>query len=367
MTAFFLYKKIYLRTMRVIGLMSGTSLDGIDLVCCDFSVSNNKYSYVVSHSKCIKYTLDWKSKLNNAIELNALELQLLDIELAEKFSSEINTFIKENKIEDIDLISSHGHTVFHQPNKKLSLQIGAGHIIANNCKIDTVCDFRKEDVAKGGQGAPLVPIGDQYLFSIYDYCLNIGGIANVSFQLNDKRVAYDICAANMVFNHYANQKNLEFDEDGLIASSGEINFELLEQLNSLEYYQIAFPKSLGKEWVFKNVIETIDQYDISIENKLRTFTEHIALQIAANCSTWGEVRSNMLVTGGGAYNKFLIEKIQSHTSTEIIIPDKITVDFKEAIIFAFLGYLKYNNINNCLASVTGASHDHSSGVVYRYQ
>lgn len=353
--------------MRVIGLMSGTSLDGIDLVCCDFTVIGNKYSYEVRYSKCIKYTAEWKEKLNQAIELNALELNLLDIELAEKFSKEINLFIEESNIENVDLISSHGHTIFHQPNKKLSLQIGAGHLIASNCKIDTVCDFRKEDVAKGGQGAPLVPIGDQFLFSIYDYCLNIGGIANVSFDLNNKRIAYDICAANMVFNHYANQKGLEFDEDGLLASSGEINTELLERLNSLEYYQLSFPKSLGKEWVFENVITTIDQFEISIENKLRTFTEHIALQIAANCSTWGDSRTNMLVTGGGAYNKFLIERIQSQTSTEIIIPNKITVDFKEAIIFAFLGYLKYNKINNCLASVTGASHDHSSGVIYKYQ
>lgn len=347
--------------------MSGTSLDGIDLVCCDFKSSTNKYSYEVIHSKCIKYNSDWKNKLNNAIELSALELQLLDIELAEKFSKEIILFIEENKIENVDLISSHGHTIFHQPEKKLSLQIGAGHIISENCKIDTVCDFRKEDIAKGGQGAPLVPIGDQFLFSIYDYCLNIGGIANVSFQLNEKRIAYDICAANMVFNHFANHKNLEFDKDGLLASSGEINNELLEQLNSLEYYHKSFPKSLGKEWVFEILIKIIDQFEISIENKLRTFTEHIALQIAANCSTWGDSRTNMLVTGGGAYNKFLIERIQAHTSTEIIIPDEITVDFKEAIIFAFLGYLKYNDINNCLSSVTGASNDHSSGVIYRYQ
>lgn len=353
--------------MRVIGLMSGTSLDGIDIVCCDFNYENEKYNYEVINSKCVKYDNSWKEKLNNALHLNALDLQLLDIELAEKFSKEIISFIEENKIENIDFISSHGHTIFHQPNKKLSLQIGAGHIIANNCKIDVVCDFRKEDVAKGGQGAPLVPIGDQYLFSIYDYCLNIGGIANVSFQLKDKRVAYDICAANMVFNHYANQKDLEYDKDGLLASSGEINNELLTQLNNLEYYRLNFPKSLGKEWVFENIMNTIDSYDISIENKLRTFTEHTALQIAANCSTWGDSRTSMLVTGGGAYNKFLIERIQAHTSTEIIILDNITTDFKEAIIFAFLGYLKMNNKNNCLASVTGASHDHSSGVIYRYQ
>lgn len=353
--------------MRVIGLMSGTSLDGIDIVCCDFSFVNGKYQYKVIHSKCIKYESVWKEKLNNALVLNALDLQLLDIELAEKFSEEISKFIEENKIEDVELISSHGHTIFHQPNNKLSLQIGAGHIIANNCKIDVVCDFRKEDVAKGGQGAPLVPIGDQYLFSEYDYCLNIGGIANVSFQLKDKRVAYDICAANMVFNHYANQKDLEYDKDGLLASSGEINNELLTQLNNLEYYQLNFPKSLGKEWIFENIVNSINSYKISIENKLRTFTEHIALQIAANSSTWGDSRTSMLVTGGGAYNKFLIERIQAHTSTEIIILDNITTDFKEAIIFAFLGYLKMNNKNNCLASVTGASHDHSSGVIYRYQ
>lgn len=353
--------------MRIIGLMSGTSLDGIDLVCCDFTANANKYSYDVIHSKCIKYNSIWKKKLDDAINLNALELQLLDIALAEKFAEEIKIFIDENKIDKVDLISSHGHTIFHQPENKLSLQIGAGHIIANQCKIDTVCDFRKEDVAKGGQGAPLVPIGDQYLFSIYDYCLNIGGIANVSFQLNDKRIAFDICAANMVFNHYANQKGLEFDKDGLLAASGEVNNEIFEKLNELEYFHKSFPKSLGKEWIFENVIRILDAFELSVENKLRTFTEHVAVQIAANCSTWGDARTSMLVTGGGAYNKFLIERIQANTSTEIVIPDEITIEFKEAIIFAFLGYLRINNKNNCLASVTGASHDHSSGVIYRYQ
>lgn len=353
-----------MNSMRIIGLMSGTSLDGIDLACCYFTEVNDKINFTLEHSKCIKYNEDWKVKLQNGMQLNAQELQLLDIELGELFSKEINQFIKENNIQNIERISSHGHTIFHQPEKKLSLQIGAGQIIAANTNIDTVCDFRKADVAMGGQGAPLVPIADQYLFSEYDYCLNIGGIANVSFTLEDKRIAYDICAANMISNHYANLLGKEYDDEGNIASSGNINENLLKELDQLEYYSKPFPKSLGKEHVDEQVLKIIENYDISIEDKLHTFIEHIATQIAANCSTWGNSTTSAIVTGGGAYNVYLIEKIKSKTNTEFIIPDKKIIDYKEAIAFAFLGFLHAMGINNCLSSVTGARKDHCSGVLY---
>ncbi len=349
----------------VIGLMSGTSLDGLDIAYVEFLCEKDQWSFHLLHSKAIQYSNEWKNKLNNAMSLGGLEIHLLDIEFAEYFSECVNSFIKENSINKVDFISSHGHTIFHQPEKKISLQIGAGQILAENCGIDVICDFRKQDVAMGGQGAPLVPIGDKYLFSEYDFCLNIGGIANVSFEKNKQRIAYDICPANMVFNYFAEQMNLSFDEDGKVAASGKINTTLLEQLNALPYYAQATPKSLGKEWVFASCLPLINTFELSIEDKLHTFTEHIALQIAKEIN--GEIKSNnakLLITGGGAYHQHLINRLSHFCKAEIVIPDKKIIEFKEAIIFAFLGVLNFRNENNCLASVTGASRDHCSGVKY---
>lgn len=354
----------------VIGLMSGTSLDGVDLAYTEFIYDENKWKFNLIYSKSISYNNEWRMKLNKAMELDGLRIHLLDIELAEYFSDLINQFRKEYSIDQLDFISSHGHTIFHQPEKKLSLQIGAGQILAKNCGVTVVCDFRKQDVALGGQGAPLVPIGDKLLFSEYQYCLNIGGIANISFDVNGKRIAYDICPANMVLNHYAEILNLTFDEDGKIASAGECDFGLLHQLNNLNYYSLPTPKSLGKEWVYSQVIPLIDSYTISIENKLNTFCEHIAMQIASNINypltnTYPDsFRNSLLITGGGAYHQHLVNRIKQHTSAEIVIPSKEIIEFKEAIIFAFLGVLRMRDENNCLASVTGAKQDHCSGLVF---
>lgn len=346
--------------------MSGTSLDGLDIAFTEFCFDNNKWSFKLLHSKAIHYTSEWKNKLNNAMQLDALGIHLLDIELAEYFSECIQNFRKEFSISKLDFISSHGHTIFHQPEKKISLQIGAGQIIAANCGIEVICDFRKQDVAMGGQGAPLVPIGDKHLFAEYDFCLNIGGIVNVSFEKNNARIAYDICAANMVLNHYAEQRNLNYDEDGKLAASGKLNSTLLTQLNELDFYKHSAPKSLGKEWVYATVIPLLDSFDISIEDKLHTYCEHIAMQISKDLNA--EVKSThskMLITGGGTYHQYLINGIKHFCKAEIIIPSKEIIEFKEAIIFAFLGVLKSRGENNCLASVTGAERDHCSGVVYK--
>ena len=349
----------------VIGLMSGTSLDGVDLAYTEFIYDDNKWSFNLIHSKSISYSTEWRLKLNNAMQLDGLGIHLLDIELAEYFSSLINEFRKEYSIEKLDFISSHGHTIFHQPEKKLSLQIGAGQILAKNCGVTVICDFRKQDVAMGGQGAPLVPIGDKLLFSDYQYCLNIGGIANISFDVNGKRIAYDICPANMVLNHYSELLNLTYDEDGKIASSGECDYGLVHQLNNLNYYSLPTPKSLGKELVYAEVIPLIESYDISIENKLNSFCEHIAMQIASNIhNPLPDARYSILITGGGAYHQYLIERIKLHSTAEIIIPKKEIIEFKEAIIFAFLGVLKMRNEANCLSSVTGAREDNCSGVIF---
>lgn len=351
----------------VIGLMSGTSLDGLDLAYTEFTY-DHRWSFKLIHSKSVSYTNEWRTKLNDAMQLSGLDLALLDIELAEYFARCVNEFRKEYAIENVDFISSHGHTIFHQPAKKMSLQIAAGQIIAEQCELPVVCDFRKQDVAMGGQGAPLVPIGDRYLFSEYDFCLNIGGIANLSFEKNNKRMAYDTCAANMVLNHYAQLHNLAYDEDGKLAASGKVDSSLLNKLNSLEYFQLNYPKSLGKEWVYDCVIPLIDAFDSSIEDKLHTFCEHTAMQISKDVNA--EIKkeqATLLITGGGAYHQHLISRIQHFCKAEITIPNKEIIEFKEAIIFAFLGVLFKRGENNCLASVTGAGGDHCSGVLYDYE
>ena len=346
--------------------MSGTSLDGLDIAYTEFCFDNNKWSFKLLHSKSIHYTSEWKNKLNNAMQLDALGIHLLDIELAEYFSLCVNEFRKEFSFDKLDFISSHGHTIFHQPEKKLSLQIAAGQIIAANCGVEVICDFRKQDLAFGGQGAPLVPIGDKYLFAEYDFCLNIGGIANVSFEKNYQRIAYDICAANMVLNHYAELLNLNFDEDGKLAASGNLNSTLLNNLNELDFYKQTAPKSLGKEWVYTTVIPLLDSVDISVEDKLHTYCEHIAMQISSDINK--EIKTEhakILVTGGGAYHQYLIKRLSHFCKAEIVIPKNEIIEFKEAIIFAFLGVLKSRGENNCLASVTGAERDHCSGLRYK--
>jgi anhydro-N-acetylmuramic acid kinase len=243
------------------------------------------------------------------------------------------------------------------------LQVGDGQLIANNTKQKVICDFRTQDVRLGGQGAPLVPIGDELLFSDYEYCLNLGGFSNISYKLKGKRIAFDICPVNIVLNHYVNKLGYEYDDAGSTASKGTINEELLDALNKLDFYHQKPPKSLGLEWVKKEVFVLIDALETDVSTVLRTFVEHVAYQI-------GKViyKSNsVLITGGGAFNTFLIERISFYSETVIELPSKELIDFKEALLFAFLGLLKSKNQINCLASVTGAQKDHCSGVVYRLQ
>ena len=262
----------------------------------------------------------------------------------------------------MDAVCSHGHTILHQPQNGFTLQIGNLPEIANHCNQTVVCDFRVQDILLGGQGAPLVPIGDRILFSEYDFCLNLGGFSNVSFEQNDTRIAFDISPVNTVLNFYANKLGFDYDNKGQIASSGKLNSDLLNELNALEYYKKQFPKSLGFEFVKETVLPLIEQYNIPIEDKLNTLIEHITFQIAVALPN---KKGKLLATGGGSYNDFLIERLKFWLpQLEIIIPDKKTIEFKEALIFALLGVLKLRNEINVLASVTGAKQNHTSGVVY---
>jgi anhydro-N-acetylmuramic acid kinase len=342
-----------------IGLMSGTSLDGIDLVYIKF-LKNKHTSFEILHSETIAYAKEWKELLQQAISFSSEELLALDCNYGKHLGNVTQNFIEKYKIKNIDFIASHGHTVLHQPQKGITLQIGSGEEIAKITKQKVVCDFRTQDVELGGQGAPLVPIGDALLFPEYDFCLNLGGFSNVSFRKEKERVAFDICPVNIVLNFYANKIGLEYDASGKTASEGKINEQLLEQLNALDFYKITPPKSLGLEWVQKEILPLIGAHKITISSILSTFVEHIAIQVA---NIIKDSRS-VLITGGGVFNSFLMQRIEKHSNIKIIQSSDALINYKEALIFAFLGMLKIDNQINCLKSVTGASKNHSSGVIF---
>ncbi|MBL4652770.1 MAG: anhydro-N-acetylmuramic acid kinase [Flavobacteriales bacterium] len=349
------------KSYNVIGLMSGTSLDGLDIAFCTFVKTEKDWNFELKMASTIQYKPDLVNKLKNSIHLSGLELSLLDIELGCFIGNSCDDFISKNEL-SIDFISSHGHTIFHQPNNGLTLQIGSGSSICSRTNTPVVCDFRTMDVAYGGQGAPLVPVGDKLLFSQYDSCVNLGGFANISFEKNEQSIAYDVCPVNIVLNWLAEKLNLDYDKDGEIAKSGKIIPELLEQLNSLPYYFSTPPKSLGKEWSDETIIPLLDPTLHSVPDLLKTYTEHTAIQIAAALNN--EQLDTALFTGGGTFNQFLIERIRELSNTKIVIPNSDIINFKEAIIFAFLGVLRWEKQINCLSSVTGAKKDNIGGAVY---
>ncbi|WP_035641534.1 anhydro-N-acetylmuramic acid kinase, partial [Flavobacterium gilvum] len=312
----------------------------------------------------ISYTPDWISNLKAAVNYEKNQLTALNENYTKLLSSIIIDFIQKHKLENLDAVCSHGHTILHQPQNGFTLQIGNLPEIAKLTQQKVVCDFRVQDVQLGGQGAPLVPIGDHILFAEYDYCMNLGGFSNVSFEENNSRIAFDISAVNTVLNFYANLLGLDYDNKGQISKTGNCNTELLDELNALNFYQKKHPKSLGFEFVKEIIFPIIERYHISTEDKLRTYTEHISIQIALALP---KKNGSMLTTGGGAYNEFLMERIQFHLpEMNIIIPSKKILEFKEALIFALLGVLKMREEINALHSVTGAKYDHSSGVIYDY-
>ena len=348
-------------TKYCIGVMSGTSLDGLDIAYIELNFETS-FQFKIIKAVTIPYHPNWKNALKNGFHLSGEALTKLDADYGIYLGDTLKTFITKNNIENLDFIASHGHTIYHNPSESYTLQIGNGPYINTITGVKTICDFRVQDVALGGQGAPLVPIGDALLFSEYDYCLNLGGFSNISMRENKLRIAYDICPVNIVLNHYVNSLNLEYDNNGEIASTGTIESNLLNELNALPFYNDSKPKSLGYEFILETIFPIIDKYKLETKDILRTFVEHIAQQIAKKIDS--NPTKKMLIAGGGAYNGFLIEKLQSYTKTQLIIPNDEIINYKEALVFALLGYLKNEDQNNCLKSVTGASKNHSSGIIY---
>jgi anhydro-N-acetylmuramic acid kinase len=346
---------------RVIGLMSGTSLDGLDIAGCTFTLHEGTWHYQIHCAETIAYEAQMKERLLHAHEISALELAKLHVDLGMLHGTLTKKFIEKNNFNP-DFISSHGHTVFHQPEIKLTLQIGSPAHIASICNKMVIADFRSQDVALGGQGAPLVPVGDKLLFTDYKYCLNLGGVANISIKESDRITAFDISLCNIPLNYLASKTGQEYDENGATAASGKIIRPLLDELNASPFYQKIPPKSLGREFFELEFLPVLTKYEATIPDLLATVSENIAMQIARVLDN--SVQSHMLVTGGGAFNQHLISRLTSLTKTNVVLPERQIISFKEALIFAFLGVLRHRNEANCLSQVTGAPRDHVSGAIY---
>lgn len=346
-----------MKKVKVLGLMSGTSLDGVDLALCSFTLSGDKWSYEIEKAETKSYPEELLVSIKAIHKSSAEEYALLDTELGVYYASLIKEFLGGNRC---DLIASHGHTVFHQPDKHFTSQIGSGAAIFALTEIPTVCDFRSVDVFLGGHGAPLVPLGDRELFSSFDYRINLGGIANVSYEEEGFTRAFDICPVNQVFNAVAQKYGKLYDGGGEIARSGVIIPELLEKLNGLGFYKQQAPKSLGREWVEKEFLSLMQQYDL--KDFQRTVVEHVAIQITSIIKLNGQ---KVLFSGGGVYNIFLMDRIKSKlVGHEVVVPNAQLVDFKEALIFAFLGIRGVLGQSTSLASVTGAKYDSLSFAKY---
>lgn len=344
-------------SLKIVGLMSGTSLDGLDLVLASFSKTTNAYTYKIIKSQTITYNDELKNQLAKADQFSGIELRALDVELGRYFGQCVQAFLGDDQA---DAVASHGHTIFHEPNKGFTMQIADANYIAAACKLPVISDFRSFDMALGGQGAPLVPIGDELLFADYANCLNLGGIANCSFIQQDQRIAFDICPFNILLNHFANKLQLEYDDAGKIAESGKANKQLIEALNSLAYYAEDAPKSLDKSQVLHTWLPIIHRFKLSEKDTLCSLNHHFALQISKQLSN-----GTCLVTGGGAYNSFFIQLLKQ-LKVEVVVPNKELIDMKEALIFAFLGYLRLELKNNILSSVTGAASNSCAGQIIHF-
>lgn len=358
---------------RAIGMMSGSSLDGLDIACVEFEQVSGKWHFTVLAAECHPYSNEWVERLRDATRLPARDYLLLHSAYGHYMGEAVNQFIREKDLQfKVQLIVSHGHTAFHVPESKMTAQLGDGAAIAAATGIHTVSDLRAMDVALGGQGAPVVPIGDQLLWPGYDYYLNLGGIANITWYVNGHPIAFDVCPANRVLNSLAASEGQSMDRGGMKAGSGNVNGKLLEQLNGFAYYQLPPPKSLANEFGSEQLYPLIKQSVGSVADGLRTYVEHIALQVS---NAVGHHRkqvsdgnaSRMLATGGGAHNSFLVECIRAHLNqygVELLVPDVQTVDYKEAIVMAFMGVLRWREENNVYASVTGASRDSAGGAFW---
>jgi anhydro-N-acetylmuramic acid kinase len=356
---------------RVIGLMSGSSLDGLDIAFVEFDETGGKWNYNIKAAACYTYNEEWINKLKNATELFAYDYQLLHTAYGKYIGEQINRFIDEHQLQhQVQLIASHGHTTFHVPALAMTGQIGDGAAIAAATEINVVSDLRALDVAFGGQGAPIVPIGEKLLLNEYDFCLNLGGIANISYNKPDGYIAFDVCAANRVLNMLSQKQGKEYDENGALAAAGKTNTALLTQLNGLDYYKQPFPKSLANSFGIDEVFPIVEAAKLTTEDALRTYVDHIVMQLGyciQALQTDASTPRKLLVSGGGAFNTFLVKKLQDtlqSLNVEVVVPDAMLINYKEALVMALIGVLRWREEYNVLHTVTGARRSSIGGAVW---
>ena len=353
-------------TFKVLGLMSGTSLDGLDLAYCHLWEGGSGWEFSLEKTKDVPYGPGMREQLKNAIYLSEKEHTQLHKDYGRWLGEQAKDFIDSERL-DVDFIASHGHTSHHRPEDGITFQLGDGQLLADASAHQVVCDFRTKDVFLGGQGAPLVPIGDRLLFQDYDFCLNLGGISNMSLEKDGQRIAYDIGLANMPLNYITEKMGLAYDENGNLARSGSLDEELLNQLDTLPYYQLPYPKSTGFEWFTAEVIPLIERSTASKPDLLHTFIQHNCEQIALEVRKHGSGKfQKMLVTGGGAMNSFFMDALTEKlgAKTQLSIPSATLIAYKEALVFALMGVLRVQDKINVLSSVTGAKEDSSSGHIF---
>lgn len=354
-----------LEKYSIIGLMSGTSGDGLDLAYVHFE-HQREWKFEIVLAKTFPFPEDLGKKLTVAHLKSGLELAQLDVDFGKWMGEKVRDFCREFEIKPL-AVASHGHTVFHQPKKGFTLQIGNGWALHAASGERIINDFRMLDVQLGGQGAPLVPIGDKLLFPQVDFCINLGGIANISMDKDGARIAFDCSPFNLLLNAEANKLGKPYDEGGEIARSGQINLTLLEALNDLPFYSEKSAKSLGREDMENDFLPLIEKFGLSPADNLSTLVEHFALQIANVIQSFSQKESPLiLITGGGAYNAYFVERLDHYLKSQWkhFEANSDLIEFKEALIFAFLGVLRLRGENNCLASVTGASRDNSGGTIF---
>jgi len=362
-----------MNTYKVIGLMSGTSMDGLDIACCHISEGSGKWSFNIVQAETIPYPVKWKLRLEQLVLQNAVTYLKTHAFLGHYFGTEVKAFIERHQLDgQIDFIASHGQTVFHQPENRFTSQIGDGAAIAAITGYPVICDFRSIDVALGGQGTPITPIADKLFFPEYKYLLNMGGISNLTCHIGEKYIAFDVTPVNLILNRLAKNAGREYDEDGNMARSGSLNQHLLDELNSSWYYEKDYPKSMSGGWVSKVMVPVVSHHAIPNEDKLRTLCEHIAIQLGKAFKRVMDKEGvniskvdKMLVTGGGALNKFLIERITEKVPVTVVVPDEQIVHFKEALMIGLMGVLRYRNEINCFSTVTGAERDNIGGTIYQ--
>jgi anhydro-N-acetylmuramic acid kinase len=357
---------------NVIGLMSGSSLDGLDIAFVHFEETAGQWIFEIQESACISYPAEWKEKLTAISELTAKDYLLLHTSYGHWLGNAVNDFLEEKNLAyRVQLIASHGHTAFHIPARRMTAQLGDGAAIAAVTGIRTITDLRSVDVALGGQGAPIVPVGEKLLFPDYDLFLNLGGIANLSAK-GEKTIGFDVCPANRILNLLALETEKGFDENGSMAASGKIDENLLNRLNALNYYKLPYPKSLSNEFGLSEVYPLIVLANLSMTDALATYVEHIAMQISKSAIQLkeklpGKENLRLLITGGGAHNRFLVERLSEELSlagVECVIPSESLVDYKEALIIALMGTLRWREDINVLHTVTGASKDSINGAIW---